>query len=458
MLVSGFSAYAGALTADSSWKDYYDSYMEDNHSVVMQPGSNESERNFSWYSESCSGRCKVEISKSPDFSDFTDFYGYHYITADGDRTNKVTVSNLEDNTTYYYRCMSGSTEDCSASFSTSSGTGFTAMYVTDIHVTHNEDIEEPLLNQSYTFSKVVEKANDTEKLDLIISAGDQASYGLREEYASVAASPLLRSIPFAPAIGNHDRKGIDYKHFNNNPNRYSRGVCSFLGGDYWYVKGDVLFMVFDSNSKAANAHRNFAKAAVAANPDVKWRVAVCHHDMYGRLSDGREDDAEENRRPVMIPIFDEFKVDLVLLGHSHYYSMSNVLFEGETVTDLSNSDSVTDAKGTVYMVSGSINHARYADDDDIPLQKQCAKAYPSYDMIYNLIDFEENSVTVRSYTYSDGNCFNTFKLCKTSQSGGHPDYKPGFGDGIRRNALQFVAVFEEFGTGIGRRFGKIFGV
>lgn len=458
VLLSCFSTVSGALYADKEWEDYYAGYIKDNHSPILEPGKDESERNFSWYSESNSGRCCVQISENPDFSGSSDFYGSHYLTADGDRTNKVTVSGLEEDTTYYYRCMSGKTEDFRASFSTCSGDSFTAMYVTDIHVTHNEEgMKDPLMNQSYTFSQVLEKANRTEKLDLVISAGDQATYGLREEYAAVFASPLLRSVPFAPAIGNHDRKGIDYKHFTNNPNQYKKGVCSFLGGDYWYVKGDVLFMVFDSNSKAASAHRNFAKAAVAANPDVKWRVAVCHHDMFGRLTDGREDDAEENRRPVMVPIFDEFKVDLVLLGHSHYYSMSNVLFGGETVTDLSKKTSVTNAEGSVYMVSGSINHARYADDDDVMPQKQCAKAYPSEDIIYNIIDFGKNSVTVKSYTYSDDNCFNTFTLIKTTQNGGHPAFSPSFGDSIKRSALQFVALFEEAGTRIGRGFGKVFG-
>ena len=63
------------------------------------------------------------------------------------------------------------------------------------------------------------------------------------------------------------------------------------------------------------------------------------------------------------PIADEFGIDLVLLGHSHYYTVTNVIHNNKTVSPLEST--MTDAEGTVYMVSGSITRPR--DDDEIGL-------------------------------------------------------------------------------------------
>lgn len=443
VFVIGCSSNISALTADKEWEDYYNSYMTDGKSVLMSPGSNETQRNFSWYSSKNSGKCYVAVSKNSDMSNSVKYSGTHISTPNGDRTNKVTVSNLEAGTTYYYQCITNDGVSPVESFNTITSSSFTAMYVTDIHVSRDDDIEKPLVNQSYTFSKVVEKANDTKKLDLIVSAGDQATKGSRVEYMSLFASPLLRSIPFAPAVGNHDRKGSAYKYFTNNPNRYTKGLSSYIGNDYWYVKGDVLFMVFDSNCTAATTHRKFIKSAIKANPNVKWRVGVMHHDLYGRLSDSRLEDDMKNRRPTFVPLFDEFKFDLVLLGHSHYYSMSHVLYNGEVTQSLTDKDSVTDANGTIYMVSGSVNHPRYS--PETPLTEQAAYGYSTEALIYNLLDFSEDSIKINSYTIDSDSPFHSFTINKTSNEGGHQKYNMPFFAFIIRSALQFIAVFEEFG-------------
>ena len=457
-----FTCFANsfALMADSRWEEYYSQYMQNGYGSILQPGSDESQRNFSWYSPLGSGKAKVIISENSDFSNSLEFAGKSYLTFDGDLTNKATVTGLLGGKTYYYRLMSGDTVCQEAYFNTIQDNSFSAVYLTDIHVSREQDeLENPLVHQSYTVNEVVKKANEVKNLDLIISAGDQASYGQREEYESLVASPFIKTCPFALAIGNHDRKGIDYRFFNNNPNQYKKGITSFQGGDYWYVKGNVLFFVLDSNSKTATNHRLFVKQAVEKNPDVKWRVAVCHHDMYGRLSSGREDDANENTRPVMVPIFDEFKIDLVLLGHSHYYSMSSVLFNNEVVTSLEGEKSVADAAGTIYMVSGSVNRPKTKEDGlSVPQQAQCAYSYPTDSVIYNIIEFSDETININSYTYEDEEPFHTFKINKTSNNGGHIEYNGTISDALKRSTFQFLGVFEEFGTGVGRAFEKIFNI
>ena len=440
---------AGALYADKDWEDYYASYMDEGMGILFQCGSDESERNLSWYSPLFAGNSYAEISENPDMSNAKKYNASFVITESADRSNKVTFKNLEEGKTYYYRCVAGDDKSEIYSFDTVKGNAFTAMYVTDIHVSRKQDeMENPLVHQSYTVDYVVNEASEKEKLDLVISAGDQASYGDRKEYESLVASPLIKSIPFSLCVGNHDRKGYAYKFFNNNPNKYKSGVSSLIGNDYWYVKGNVLFLVYDSNCKAASTHRTFTKKAIEANPDVKWRVAVIHHDMYGRLTSGRLEDSNENRRPVFVPIFDEFAIDLVLLGHSHYYTVSNVMYNGE-VSENIEGNSVTDAKGSVYMVSGSINRPKNIESaSSTPLTEKTSVGCQQDGVVYNLIDFSDDSIEIKSYNLDEDAPFNTLTINKTTQKGGHPDYEEPSNAAVERSKFEFLAVFTEFGEGI----------
>ncbi len=448
-LLFGSSMSANALYADSAWQSYYADYMADGHAVIMNPGSDDTQRNFSWYSASNEGKAKILLSESPEFTDAKTFTGKAVRTPEGDRANKITVSGLEAGKTYYYRCCNGDTVIKEDSFRTIAGKEFTAVYMTDIHISRKQDgMEEPLMNQAYTYNTVLQQANAKAPFDLILSSGDQASYGDRREYMSLASATLMGQVPFALAVGNHDRKGIAYKYFNNNPNKYTKGVSSFIGNDYWYVKGDVLFMVFDSNNSAAMTHRAFAKAAVAANPDVKWRVAVMHHDLYGRLSDSRAEEADETQRPVFVPIFDEFKVDLVLLGHSHYFSISNGMVDGE-ITDTVTNNSLTDPAGSVYVVSNSINHPRdSANAAGITPAYGNAIAIQKDGPVYNMITFSEDSVTVNTYELNADEPFNTFILNKTTQNGGHKDYNNSPNLKPNRTLQEFLAFWTEFGQAV----------
>ncbi len=460
MIFSTFGIQTFALTADKQWENYFNSYLQDGRTVVMSPGADDTQRNFSWYSSLKSGKGVLYLSETKDFKNYKTFTASKVITFQGDCRNKVTVTGLAKGKTYYYKCVNGSDSSDVYSFKTMKDKSFTAMYVTDIHITHDEEgLENPIMTQSYGFHKVLEdaKLKTTDGLDLIISSGDQATYGLRKEYQGVFASPELRSIPFAFCVGNHDRKGADYKFINNNPNIYKKGVSSYIGPDYYYVKGDVLFLVYDSNCKSSTTHKNFTKAAVEANPDVKWRIAVMHHDMYGKLTDGRLEDSVENRRPVFVPIFDEFKIDFAFLGHSHYYSISNVMYNNKITQNISGQKSVTDPAGTIVMVSGSISHARTIDMSEIPVQDTIAYYYSTNDMIYNIVDFSNDTMSIKSYTLGSEKPFNALTVKKTTADGGHPEYSQTLFAPVKRSAFEFLAFFEELAMGIKAVASCIFG-
>ena len=120
------------------------------------------------------------------------------------------------------------------------------------------------------------------------------------------------------------------------------------------------------------------------------------------------------------PIADEFKIDLVLLGHSHYYTITNVMYNNQTVEPYA--ETMTNPKGTIYMVSGSINRPR--NDDEIGLSENVGYAELTNDPIYNIIDFSENSIKVSSYTLGSRDAFNTYTIVKTTNDGGHSSKLP----------------------------------
>ncbi len=424
------------------WKTYWET-ADAKAGIVMFPGADDSQRNFSWYTDE-EAVPEILVSQKSDMSEAERFSGYSVETYSGNYANKVTVTGLEKGKTYYYQCKAGDFASAVYSFETDSDNSFTAVYMTDIHVSYDandpEHIKETANNFDLTLNEALETNSD---ISLILSAGDQASEGLQSEYIGLTATPVVKSIPIATTIGNHDRKGVDYKTFTNMPNQGNHMVSSYVGSDYYFVKNNVLFLVMDSNNASSVDHRNFIKSAVKANPNVDWKVMMFHHDLYGGRIPHRE---SENalHRILWAPIADEFGIDLVLLGHSHYYTVSDVMYNNKSVAPVTNGSTVKDPNGTVYMVSGSLNRPR--NDTNISLGENVGIEYLTQDKIYNLIDFTENSLTVKSYAIESDVCFSSFTIEKSDKDGGHSDKMPPLYNFVFRFIGTVYAVFNNIGV------------
>ena len=140
------------------------------------------------------------------------------------------------------------------------------------------------------------------------------------------------------------------------------------------------------------------------------------------------------------PIVDEYGIDLVLLGHSHFYTVSNVLYNNKTVAPLA--PEMVDPAGTVYMVSCSINRPR--EEEELGLNEDVI----GFDNItleptYNIFSFSDDSITVESYEVGADEVFNSFTIAKTTDDGGH-EYK--------ENAI--VSMFNNFV----RKIGSIYAI
>lgn len=400
-----------SFAADADWKYYLENDADAGKGIIMQPGADGTEKNFSWYAPEDAKDACVDVSLKSDMSGAVCYKGRTVTTYQGDKAAKVTVTGLEAGTTYYYTCNAGGESSEVYSFTTASADVFSALYVTDIHIDEQEENPDVIVDTSKRFNDVVRQAKRKAGISYILSAGDQATNGRRTEYTALTATKEIKSTAFATTIGNHDRKSVDYKFFKNVPNEHMGHVNDYQGGDYWFVQGNALFVFIDSNSGSGVDHRDTVKEAVEAHPEAKWRIAVMHHDLYSGAIDSREDELKF-MRILYSPIFDEFNIDLVLLGHNHYYSVSNVLYNGKITKEFGRGDTVTNAPGTVYMVSNSLNRPKdgaptYNGNVAFGLDKKTDR------VLYNILTFYPDEIRVKTYDYEENALFASFTLKKT---------------------------------------------
>lgn len=437
-LLMVFTVPGAVFAADSEsldWDSYWQS-ADKTASVYVSPGHTENSRYFTWYGGENGGGVVTVKSKTVKKT----FTAPAQKTPEGDYVYKVYATGLEDGT-YTYTCKSPGFESKESTLTVSSSTDFSAVYVTDVHMTAS-DGEEKLSAHAQKFGNTLQKAQSKYGATLLLSGGDQATMGLREEYTAFVSSPAIKNMTAAFSIGNHDRKGAGYKTFATFPYEDYAGIKSYVGRDYWFVKGDVLFLMIDSNCPDASAHRRFMQSAVLGNSDVKWRVAVMHHDLFGGRIAHRE---SENRllRMLYAPLMDEFDVDLVLSGHSHYYTRSNIIKGGLTKTETSSLSSVKNANGTLYITSGSFTtNTRELENNEVPpLGNRVGYDYLTSEGIYNVLSFSEDSIKIRSFTVSGDEPFNEFTLEKDTKASKLPVPTMPLWNGFVRFVSSVVALF-----------------
>ena len=406
--------------ADDEAEDVYDAELEAQwenteeakRGITVNPGKTNSERNFSWYMAEDVTYCAVEILEEADVAEPRTFTGEIITTYQGDKAAKVTVTGLEPNKTYYYTCVSGEEKSEIYSFKTDDDT-FSALYMADIHVYDNPEDETSLKKTSFAFAELLDKATAKSDISLILAGGDMATEGQRTEYEGLTFSNASRGLTFATIMGNHDRHSFDYKYFSNLPNEMFGPMTSYQSGNYYFEKDGVLFICLDTNNASAQAHRSTVKEAVKTHSDAKWRIVMMHHDLYGGSLPHREGECNL-LRILFSPLFDEFDIDLVLMGHSHHYSISDVVYNGESVDTIENGKTINNANGTVYMVSTSISRPEEAEDENEVVYSDLVsigmgKLSDSY---YNILEFSPESLKVTSYNLETDEEHASFTLTK----------------------------------------------
>jgi len=250
--------------------------------------------------------------------------------SEGKYFHKATARNLKPNTEYAYRVSSDSSKwSVEYKFKTPQAEAFKFAVVGDPQLTSDESV---VMGWNATVEKI--KAAG---VDFILSVGDQVdSAGSEKQYENFFAPPALRSIPFAPTQGNHDRHKIFQYHFNL-PNEQSEG-------NYFYLYNNVLFVALNTSGYVSSVEEAMpyiesfdatlaaAKAMYAGK--YKWLIVQHHKSTRSVAVHAADLDIKYFVEAGFEKLMDKHNVNFVLAGHDHIYVRSDKYITFTTASGL----------------------------------------------------------------------------------------------------------------------------
>ena len=358
-------AYGGAY---SNWMTKWNSTLsKDREQISLSPGSDNSSVNFAWYTKKSAGGQKLKIAdnkrlanakvyESEQTKAVTDKDATEYVS------NKVTATDLKANTTYYYSYQKDGQWTAPEKYTTDNGSKFSFIFVGDPQIgssnpekgtdsdtfynAQSDAVANDAFNWNTTLSQAMEKTGN--KASFVLSSGDQiqstkkkspnkAAWGSEIEYTGYLSPDVLKNLPVATTVGNHDADNANYLYHFNITNASNLGSNGTVGGDYWFKHDNALFIMLNTQDTNVEEHKQFIEQTVAANKDCKWRIVTLHQDIYGSAEHSNEPEIT-NLRYQLAPIFEDNKVDVVLTGHDHAYSRTQILKGGHKTTEYDNAD------------------------------------------------------------------------------------------------------------------------
>ena len=358
-------AYGGAY---SNWMTKWNSTIsKDREQISLSPGSDNSSVNFAWYTKEASGVQKLKIAENKRLTNAKVYEAKQTkAVTDKDKTeyvsNKVTATDLKANTTYYYSYQKDGQWTAPEKYTTDNGSKFSFIFVGDPQIGSSNELKGAATEEFYnaqsaavandafnwntTLNQAMEKTGN--KASFVLSSGDQiqstkkkspnkAAWGSEIEYSGYLSPDVLKNLPVATTVGNHDADNANYTYHFNTANASELGSNGKVGGDYWFKHDNALFIMLNTQDTNVEEHRQFIEQTVAANKDCKWRIVTLHQDIYGSAEHSNEPEIT-NLRYQLAPIFEDNKVDVVLTGHDHAYSRTQILKGGHKTTEYTDDD------------------------------------------------------------------------------------------------------------------------
>lgn len=494
-------AYGGAY---SNWMTKWNSTIsKDREQISLSPGSDNSSLNFAWYTKKASGIQKLKIAENKRLTNAKVYEAKQTeaVTDKDDTTyvsNKVTATDLKADTTYYYSYQKDGQWTAPEKYTTDNGSKFSFIFVGDPQIGSSNELKGAATEEFYnaqsaavandafnwntTLNQAMEKTGN--KASFVLSSGDQiqstkkkspnkAAWGSEIEYSGYLSPDVLKNLPVATTVGNHDADNANYTYHFNTANASELGSNGKVGGDYWFKHDNALFIMLNTQDTNVEEHRQFIEQTVAANKDCKWRIVTLHQDIYGSAEHSNEPEIT-NLRYQLAPIFEDNKVDVVLTGHDHAYSRTQILKGGHKTTEYTdddfdpmldkdmdageNPDTVYTAKGNIkadttdpsekaylnylnqvmdkdaiqqvtkkgttvfnptgilYMTAGSSSGSKYY--DLVPRQQSyIANRWQQDVPTYSVIDITDTTFTINTYrTDTEEKIDETFSIAKVNES------------------------------------------
>ena len=240
------------------------------------------------------------------------------------------MDGLKESTTYFYKVLLGGEETPVATFHTAAGLDRDFLFA--VYGDTRSDFWLGNLGKPNEFHRAVVEAIDAQAPDFILHTGDLVHDGydfrLWEIWFEITG-PLINHVPLFPVIGNHeDRVHLDvdgrqmFEALFANP-AGSSGRETFFSFDY----GNCHFAVvstdedFTEGSEQNQWIRNNLEAAIR-NPVIDFTFMAYHKPGITSSFLWASDEGEHRAREYLVPIAEQYGVDIVFNGHEHCYERS----------------------------------------------------------------------------------------------------------------------------------------
>lgn len=304
--------------------------------------------------------------------------------------HSVEFTGLKPATTYAYRVGDGKNWSEWHQFRTASAgrEPLTFIYVGDAQT-----------NIYSLWSRVIRMAySSAPETSFILHAGDLINRHDRDnEWGEwfYGAGWINAKVPLVPAPGNHEyglgpSGGREItEHWRYQFNLPDNGPAGLKETCYYADIQGLRVIALNSNEKQKE-QAEWLEKVLANNPN-RWTVVTFHHPIFS-ASRGRDN---KELRALWQPLFDKYKVDMVLTGHDHTYGRSN-LVSGQNVRAES---------GTVYVVSVSGPKMYQVQQQDW-MERSAERT-----QLYQVIRIDGGKLTYESRT-AVGTLYDSFELVK----------------------------------------------
>jgi hypothetical protein len=285
----------------------------------------------------------------------------------------ATLSGLEADTQYCYKIVAGDTESDVRHFRTAGAKGdWNFVAFTDFQ--HRENpVTLPLIQMMKDIAG---------HPALMLCSGDMVDVAGNEfEWTFLLDNDIFRDFVYAASPGDHaywasDKVNGGYPQYDY-PYTFNRlfhfpqnGAPASHNSTYYFYYNNILFVALDMNNSDIAAGprfddeaRWFVETMDRLAGTYQYLVVYEHKSIFG--SEIVDPVVSRQLRPQWYPIFQKYKVDLVLSGHDHIYSRTFALDGDQPAKDPAN--------GTYYLDMGSSGDKRRPLDSSLSGSPRYAK-------------------------------------------------------------------------------------
>lgn len=393
--------------------------------LTMEVGATVDEVRFNWFSTSAAAGMVEWVNAVTGETEKIEAECFLSVNREEYYVNKASVKGIVSGTTYKYRV--GNDEAWSPVYTyqapndTENQLTFLVTADAQLGQSSTEEREKTAERWDGVLTKITSEVPEAQ---FLFHLGDHvACFGSGRDYELFLDHLALYSIPLAPIVGNHDvpnvwsveqsgyASGPYFYEQLNVPNRSELGQTTedSLDGNYYFIRGNTLFLVINDECGILEEHEQFVEKIVAEHPEAKWRILAKHYPAFISVGDAEPSDGEE----WIAGLAEKYDIDLVLTGHEHAYARTGFINESSELLegyDYQVGKAAENPEGVLFVTcstsSGCLYHYLGPEEKRIVYQGQ-----PEVPMA-SRIDITDTELKLTTYTTEPWSIYDEYTIRK----------------------------------------------